>query len=300
MLAAARCPSPRMRPFPPVWLLQLVLAVLSRHHSPVAAQSCRWQELQRDIDRNLGCERVRIKASETRLLVNISLLQACRAMKYSAANLKEAMMHSCFIAWYRWNIFREYILSFNEPTAQGPGFISPSRILSFFQVLIFHFLLSLFPDCVCLKHLGPFLQLLCSLCRCLCSPQEFLNLVSLLPLTAMGKTCCILAFLSNQSKERETFPCGINILPWQACARMGPLCAGKQFPEYLVFKQRGAHSLKESLYHATHNSSKGSFLLLCFKPALQMSFMIFACFSPLYSHILSLQPLILDINDAKQ
>lgn len=48
-----------------------------------------------------GCERLCVKASGTGLLVKISLLRACRGMKYGAANLKEAMMHSCFIAWYR-------------------------------------------------------------------------------------------------------------------------------------------------------------------------------------------------------
>lgn len=152
-------------------------------------------------------------------------------------------------------------------------------MLSLFQVLIIflYFLLSLFPGCVCLKRLSPFLQLLSSLYRCLCCPQEFLNLPSLLSLTAMGKPCCILAFLRIQSEERKTFPSGINILPWQVGARMSPLCSGKWFQEYLVFKHRGAHSLKESLCRTTHNSSKGSFLRLYFKAVLQMSFIIFAC-----------------------
>lgn len=48
-----------------------------------------------------GCERLCVKASQTGLPVNISRLRARRGMKYSTANLKEAMMHSCFIACYR-------------------------------------------------------------------------------------------------------------------------------------------------------------------------------------------------------
>lgn len=59
---------------------------------------------------------------------------------------------------------------------------------------------SVFLVCVSLKHLSSFLQLLISLYRCLCSPQEFFNLSSQLPLPAMGKTFSILTFLYVQSK----------------------------------------------------------------------------------------------------
>lgn len=76
-------------------------------------------------------------------------------------------------------------------------------------LLAFFISSSVFLVCVCLKHLSSFIQLLSSLYRCLCSPQEFFNLPSRLPLHAMGKAFCTLAFLYVQSKERETFPSGI-------------------------------------------------------------------------------------------
>lgn len=100
--------------------------------------------------------------------------------------------------------FREYILSFNEPTAEGPGFISAARILSLFQVpiIFLYFHLSLFLGCVYLKCLSLSLQLLSSFYRCLRSPQEFLNLPSPLHFMATGKPCWILV-LSLHSKRGE-------------------------------------------------------------------------------------------------
>lgn len=124
--------------------------------------------------------------------------------------------------------FREYSLSFNKPTAEGPGFLSAARILSLFQVpiIFLSFHLSLFRGCVYLKCLSLSLQLLSSFYGCLRSPQKFLSLPSPLFLMAVGKPCWIV-FLCIPSEERETFPSGIHILPWQLGARLGPLCGGK-------------------------------------------------------------------------
>lgn len=175
-----------------------------------------------------GSERLYVKAWETGLLVKKKSSEIQHSYPEGS---NDAQLFYCLVQVRH---FREYILSFNEPTAEGPGFISAARILSLFQVpIIFLYShLSLFLGCVYSKCLSLSLQCLSSFYRCLCSPQEFLNLPSTLPLTTKGKPCRILVFLCIPGEERETFPSKINILPWQVGARLGPLCgvSGSRVP----------------------------------------------------------------------
>lgn len=263
------------------------LAIPSLHHSPVAARwitsvtwasAWHWQ----------GPRALKDFMSKLEKLGSLLKKKSNEIQHSYPEGSNDAQLFYCLVQVRH---FREYILSFNEPTAEGPEFISAARILSLFQVRIIflYFHLSLFLGCVYLKCLSLSLQLLSSFYRCLCSPQEFLNLPSPLPLTAMGKPWWILVFLCIPSEERETFPSKINILPWQVGARLGPLCGGKWFRSTLHI-HTGMHAAQRKGCTTQHTAlSRAHFCSCILSPCYRwiLWYLLVCVFSSVLAYIIS-------------
>lgn len=153
------CPPPRVCPSPPLCLLHPLGCPIS---APLSCGSTMdgFSDLSfsMTLTRIQGSERLYVKTWETGFLVKKKKNEIQHSCPEGS---NDAQLLYCLV---KVRHFREYILSFNEPTAEGPGFISAARILSLFQVPItfLYFHLSLFQGCVYLKCLSLSLQLVSS------------------------------------------------------------------------------------------------------------------------------------------